>query len=140
MPAPFNNDPKDENVLAGDLLGAFSLTLVQLYVFDVPLRVKVDPMPRANALARLQASQGWVTSQFHMCVGVDEFAKNLLPLLDGTRNLKALYADMFEIARKGKLNMVGDSASLLDESALRKAIQKSVDDALVKFGRAALLV
>jgi len=140
LPKGLAGDPKNEDLLAGDLLGAFILTLVEMHAFDIPVRSELEIRPRISVLARHQAPQGWVTSAFHARVAFDEFTRYLLPLLDGSRDRNALYREMFDAAWRGRITVASNGIPILEENALRNAVKLSVDIALDKLVRAALLV
>lgn len=140
LPKAYAADPNDEDLLAADLLGAGTMNLVQMHAFAVPVQMEVAPRPRVGVLTRHQAPQGWVTSHFHARISLDEFTGYLLTLLDGTRDRKALYRDMLDVARQGKITMAANGVAVLEEGALRNAVQQSVDNALDKLVRMALLI
>jgi SAM-dependent methyltransferase len=64
---------------------------VDLHVYDFPCQEEVTGRPRASALARYQAAAGGnVTNACHIPVRLDEITRQLVILLDGTRNLEAI--------------------------------------------------
>ena len=140
LPKASANDPNDEDLLAADLLGAFSMKLITMHAFNTVLQTVVGARPCVSALARQQAPRGWVTSRFHHRVVLDEFTSFLMPLLDGTRDRKALYRGMFELAHTGRLTIAVNNVAIVDEAQLRIQVQKSVDDALNKLSPLGLLV
>jgi SAM-dependent methyltransferase len=61
-----------------------------IHVYDFPCEESVTERPCASRLARYQAKFGaQVTNLCHLPVQLDEAARRLLPLLDGTRRRKA---------------------------------------------------
>jgi hypothetical protein len=69
--------------------------MIHLHVYDFPCEESVTERPEASALVRYEASLGHqVTSACHTPVKLDEIARRLVCLLDGTRNLEALARDL----------------------------------------------
>jgi hypothetical protein len=59
---------------------------VDIHVHDFPCEESVTARPRASLLARYQAARGnLATNACHIPVSLDEIARRLLMLLDGTR-------------------------------------------------------
>jgi SAM-dependent methyltransferase len=78
-----------EEILFALATGGFA----ELHVYDFPCEETVTARPVASALARRQARDSHhVTSLCHTVVELDETGRNLLPLLDGTRDHAALAA------------------------------------------------
>ncbi|HSS71109.1 MAG TPA: class I SAM-dependent methyltransferase [Casimicrobiaceae bacterium] len=79
--------------LASDLLQCFSVGVVELHSGASPFVVEPGDQPRASAFARLHATRGArVTNLRHESVDLDEDARRLLDLLDGTRPHEVLAA------------------------------------------------
>ncbi|HTR59509.1 MAG TPA: class I SAM-dependent methyltransferase [Casimicrobiaceae bacterium] len=79
--------------LASDLLQCFSVGVVELHSMASPFVVEPGDQPRASAFARLHATRGArVTNLRHEAVDLDEDARRLLNLLDGTRSHEKLAA------------------------------------------------
>lgn len=68
---------------------------VELHVFDFPCQETVSSRPRATRVARYQALRGdEVTSVRHINVRLDEGARRLVGLLDGTRSHREIATAM----------------------------------------------
>ncbi|HXB71570.1 MAG TPA: class I SAM-dependent methyltransferase [Candidatus Acidoferrales bacterium] len=82
------------------MLGA----MVNLHVYDFPCEETVTSRPVASRLVRHEAARGaHVTSACHTPVKLDEVARHLVVLLDGTRNLEAVAQDLATIPGAGSL-------------------------------------
>jgi SAM-dependent methyltransferase len=78
-----------QDILYSMVTGGFA----DLHVYDFPCEETVTVRPVASALARWQARDSHhVTSLCHTVVELDETGRNLLPLLDGTRDHATLAA------------------------------------------------
>jgi methyltransferase-like protein len=98
--------------------------------------------PVASPLARLQATQGEkVTNLRHEVVVLDSFSRQILPLLDGTRDREALAAALAKLAKEGVLKVRDkqSGASLTSATALDDVLRRVVQAGLPSLARAALL-
>ena len=89
-------DPNDMAALASDLLRSYSAGVVELHSAASPFVIEIGDRPRTSAVVRLQALRGTgVTNLRHETVNLNEDARRLVPLLDGTRSHDALAALVF---------------------------------------------
>jgi SAM-dependent methyltransferase len=112
--------------LAAIVSDAFVSGIVTLHVHPAQLVAEAGPKPRASALARLEArTRDTLTSLVHTRVALpDANARQLLALLDGTRDRAALAAAMTVPALRND----------------RNAATRFVTHALPQFARLALLI
>ena len=81
-------------ILFGLMLGG----MVNLHVYDFPCEETVTARPVASRLVRHEATCGpQVTSACHTPVKLDEVARHLVCLMDGTRDLEAIARDLAAI-------------------------------------------
>jgi SAM-dependent methyltransferase len=81
-------------ILFGLMLGG----MVNLHVYDFPCEETVTAKPMASRLVRHEATHGpQVTSACHTPVKLDEVARHLVCLLDGTRDLEAIARDLAKV-------------------------------------------
>jgi SAM-dependent methyltransferase len=92
--------PTGSEILPDLLLRTCASGLVELYAMPSPFSVEVSERPRASALARIQAASGaTVTTLRHSVVEIqDRLARELIRLLDGTRDRAALLRDLQPLA------------------------------------------
>jgi len=136
-------DPaNDAKALGLFLLSAYASaanSLVELHVHPPRFAVNVAARPVASALARLQAVSGpYVTSLRHQSVGLDEFARRLLPLLDGTRDRNALEEAVTALVAAGDLAVERDGKPLEDAAGIEEAVTQGLDEQLPRLARCAL--
>lgn len=81
-------------ILYGLMLGG----MVNLHVYDFPCEETVTARPAASRLVRHEAVYGpQVTSACHTPVKLDEVARHLVCLMDGTRDLETIAQDLAAI-------------------------------------------
>jgi hypothetical protein len=133
-----HGDPLHADQLDEALNELFSLVVMQHIepLLEPPLQ---DPQPggrpRASRLALQQAKLGWshLATAMHRCLDLDDFARALVLLLDGTRDSNALKQAMLDWLR---LHLG------LDEQALRDArrnVENNVSRLLKLFARHGIL-
>jgi SAM-dependent methyltransferase len=103
LPTPAGGAAREANevsALQDVLLQAFWSGQVRLHCGPLPLTTVLSERPVANPLARLQArEQGLVTSLRHGLVMLeDDTARRFLQLVDGTRDIAALQADLAAVS------------------------------------------
>ena len=101
------------------LLRCFAANLVRLHVHPPALSTVAPGKPRVSPLARLEAEQGeMLTTTRHTKIRLDdEIAKQLITLLDGTRDRAALLAALAPVAAMS----AGELAAGLEASLERLA-------------------
>jgi SAM-dependent methyltransferase len=92
--------PAGSEILPDLLLRTCASGLVELHAMPSPFSVEVSERPRASALARIQAPSGTaITTLRHSDVEIqDRLARELIRLLDGTRDRAALLRDLQPLA------------------------------------------
>jgi SAM-dependent methyltransferase/methyltransferase-like protein len=76
----------ERDALASDMLQCFAAGVVELHTAPSPFVIEAGARPEASALVRLQASRGaQVTNLRHESVNLNDDARRMLAMLDGTR-------------------------------------------------------
>jgi hypothetical protein len=90
------SSPEDRAAICDALLRSYAANLVQLHAHPPALATTPGEMPEASPLARHQARAGdMVTNLRHVSVRIeDDLGRELVTLLDGTRDRAALAADL----------------------------------------------
>ena len=125
------------------ILQAYAVRVVELRVAAPRLAATISTRPRASPFARLQAERRTtVTNLRHEPVMLAELTRQLLLLLDGTRDLEALVADLVKLAQEGKIGVQEQEggAPVTDTAKLQRLVRQSVVDDLPKLAHAALLL
>ena len=111
--------PEDRAALCDALLRSYAANLVQLHAHRPALTTTPGELPEASPLARHQARAGdMVTNLRHVSVRIeDELGRELVTLLDGTRDRAALAADLERFLRaRGERLTAADLHVGLDRS------------------------
>ena len=144
-----NNQRQDARQLDEELVSLCRL-LLTLYGSDLlelrtcqPSFVTVaSERPVVSPLARLQAQQdSTLTTLRHTIIEVkDSLAKNLLMLLDGTRDRAALLRELTAAVESGRVTMEISGAQSNDRQAAFKISFEELEQKLSELARLALLV
>jgi methyltransferase-like protein/ubiquinone/menaquinone biosynthesis C-methylase UbiE len=117
----------EEQELKDLLLKGYLSKMVNLNYFPASFSIEVSEKPIASSLARAQLedkSINAVTNFLHDPIELDQLECFLLPLLDGTRDVKSLRSSLNEF---------------LKTNASEKFNSRTIEDALNRFARTGLL-
>ena len=136
-------DSAEERFLGSEILTCMAAGVVEWRLTPVPFTTEVGDKPETTPLARLEASRGYrVTSQRGDTVSLDELHRQLLRLLDGTRDRKALAEDLLAMFQRGELILHregDDKTPVRDEAGMRALLGPALDKALDNLAKKALL-
>jgi methyltransferase-like protein len=116
---PTGSSAEDRAALCDALLRSYAANLVQLHAHPPALTTKPGELPEASPLARHQARAGdMVTNLRHVSVRIeDDLGRELVTLLDGTRDRVALATDLARFLRaRGEPLAEADLHAGLDRS------------------------
>lgn len=103
--------------------------------------IKAGDKPVASPVARADAEAGaaYTTNARHESVALDAGAQVLLPLMDGTRDTKALEAALLEAAQQGTLSFARDGAPVTEIKALKTLVSEHLPNSISGITGAGLL-
>lgn len=145
----FGESPRDPEVVEAErqalgqfLIRAYALDFVELHVHQPGFVTLVSEQPTASALARLQAQTDSVVATLrHAGLKLEgSLGRNLIQLLDGSRDRKALIEDLVELVRTGKAKLDHDGRSITDAEEAGRIIGAELEQNLESLARSALLV
>jgi hypothetical protein len=116
---PSGSSAEDRAALCDALLRSYAANLVQLHAHPPALTTTPGELPEASPLARHQARAGdMVTNLRHVSVRIkDDLGRELVTLLDGTRDRAALATDLARFLRaRGEPLAEADLHAGLDRS------------------------
>ena len=132
-----------ERFLGGEVLTCMASGVAEWRLSPVPYTVEPGARPATTALARLEAEQGYrVTSLRGESVTLDEFHRQVLRLLDGTRARDALAEALLAMCRRGELILHregAEKAPVRDEAEMRELLNPALGKALDNLAKKALL-
>jgi methyltransferase-like protein len=133
---------EEVETLSEILLRIYGTGVLELYTRAADYVVEVSERPAASPLARFQVERGPAVSNLrHVEVEVeDEIGRELLKLLDGTRNRDALLEDLAAAVISQKLLLTKDSKPEEDADEIRSVLSKDLEANLQKLAKLALLV
>ncbi len=89
---PADDGEADRRILRDLLFGGYHAGALEFYLDPLPITSTAGEYPQVSPLVRFQAQKrDWVTSARHKTVKLDdELWRGIIPLLDGTKNRRAL--------------------------------------------------
>jgi methyltransferase-like protein len=131
----------DMQTLGVELLHIAGVGLLELRMRAAQFTDKVGARPVAWPVAREGARHGvHVTNLRHETVTLDEFNRQLVMRLDGTRDLAALVEELAALVASNALAIEQGGVEVRDAATVRTVIAKAVAENLPSLARAALLV
>ncbi len=119
--------------LATDLFQSYSAGLIELRIRPIKVGVAGAVKPVASPVARAQAGRvGLVTNLRHESLQMDPFNRQLMLLLDGTRDRDALVAGLGKALREGTLEVKHNGQPLTDPESVTKVLYDAVNENLPK--------
>jgi methyltransferase-like protein len=132
----------DRSTLGSALLESYTspYALVDLHAQAPRLAPQVSDCPVASPLARMQAqASANVTNLRHETVCLGDLERQVLCLLDGSRDCGALIRDMQDAMQQGLFVVHHDGAAIQDRERAKGLLKDMVEQTLPQFARSALL-
>jgi methyltransferase-like protein/2-polyprenyl-3-methyl-5-hydroxy-6-metoxy-1,4-benzoquinol methylase len=118
-----------------------SSDVLEFYAMPLdPVQRSERPIARPSARARLTAGHPTVANSRHEQVNPADLERNLIPLLDGTRDRSALAEELTTRVLQGQMTVQRDGKQLTDPEAIRQAIAIALDQSLQTLEQISLLV
>jgi methyltransferase-like protein len=136
-----DSDPATQAaMIAAALKQSYQLGVVSLRVRPPNVVNRVSERPAISRLAHAQLRQGGpVASQLHMSMKIaDATGKHFMSLLDGTRDLETLTAEMIAFTKLNESNL--EEAKPDEESSLGASVKERIKNNLVSLMRAGMFV
>ena len=143
QPAAAASSGEDDTLELGKtLLKSYAAGLVELHSYLPTYCSAIEERPVASPLARWQAGHGnFVTTLYHNTMYLeDALAKQLLGLLDGTRDRAQLVEELAPVAGTQGWGKLPTGQPITDPRQLRIFIAAELESNLLKLARAGLLV
>jgi methyltransferase-like protein/2-polyprenyl-3-methyl-5-hydroxy-6-metoxy-1,4-benzoquinol methylase len=123
------------------LFRSYAAGLVNLHMYSPKYHREVSPRPRATELARWQSREAnFVTSLFHSAMLVEDgLVKELLRLLDGTRDRDALLLELEKSLDARRTASGAAGKPVREDVEAYKLLQQGLDQNLTKLARMGLL-
>lgn len=127
--------------LLSELFSLYSYRAVYAHLQPCNPGSEAPEYPRASALARLQAVEGWssVAAIHHQALSLDGFSSRLLQALDGSRTVPELVEHLCAEVAAGRLTIPGGKQSQATGKGLEKEISDNVKHLLAVFARHGVL-
>src|SRR5262249_7801438 len=120
---------RDAQILGTRLLNAFLANFIEMYVRPHRFPLEASDRPVGSPMARWQASSGSkVTNLRHENVEINDMAKHLLPLLDGSRDRGELLQNLKQLVAANVLRIQQDSQTVQDPGRIEGLLRSSLDE------------
>ncbi len=115
---------------------------VDLHTWQPDCTPRVSERPRVSRMAAHQAAHGdWVVTQSHTIVrNLGAGRRQLIQLLDGTRDRALLVASLAALVKDGALTEWDGAPGVIDRDRLVELIERDLDGILSAMARSALLI
>lgn len=131
----------DVQILAAQVFEGCLNNFVVLRTREAPFVTSISDRPMVSPLARYQTLAGEpVTNQLHESGNVDPFVRQILQLLDGRNDRRAIVDHLTKLVMKGKLGASDLGTTPPEGEALRQHLASALENYLGQFARLALLV
>jgi methyltransferase-like protein len=128
--------------LSEALLQAHLADYVEFHAYQAPFVTSVSEQPMASALARLQLQRGIAISTLrHQSIKVEgALSRNLILLLDGTRDRSALLCDLGGLVKSGEATFSVDGTPIYDPDLALAELSQGLEKNLADLARLGVLV
>lgn len=128
--------------LGKTLLKSYAAGLVELHSYAPPYANIISERPQVSPLARWQARHGaFVTTLYHNALYLeDPMSRQLLPLLDGTRDRTALVEELAAVAGTQGWGNTPHLSKAADPRQLKVFLAAELEANLLKLARTGLLI
>jgi methyltransferase-like protein/ubiquinone/menaquinone biosynthesis C-methylase UbiE len=132
----------DRRDLADFLFRCYAIGFVDLHSYPSTFVTEVSERPMASALVRWQIRQGPSVSSFrHLSLKIgDPLGREVLTLLDGTRDRAALLKELGEIVKTGSMPIYYEGKSTVELEKALELLPGQLDTSLASLARLGLLV
>jgi methyltransferase-like protein len=130
---------KRRRALMGSLLRGYSSMAIEFFTWQADFVTEVSEKPRVSELTAFLVSQGRpAVNKRHEPIELAPFVKQVVRILDGTRDRVALLQRLGELVAEGTLTIQNQSERGPETS--QSIIEQSLDQALTGLARTAFLV
>jgi trans-aconitate methyltransferase len=118
--------------LRADVLRLERLGHVELRLRHVRMAGEVGPVPRVSRLNRVQAEHSvFISNPHHRLLELDEVGRQLVLLLDGSRDRDALLRDLASQLRERAFELSDESGASLEGEPYERALRQTLEDRLL---------
>jgi methyltransferase-like protein len=115
--------------------------VVEFHTWQGDFVTEVSKRPAVSELAVYQArGGGHVVNQRHEVVPLDPVARQLVAVMNGSRNRGTLIRHLIERVSDGALTVHQDGNPVTDSAQIEGSLRAVMDQVLPKLARAALLI
>ena len=133
-------EQQSTNVLCQDLLQCYTANMVEFNTWQADFVTEISTTPSVSELAAYQANNGPMVVNQHELIKLDPVSKELVKILDGTRNHDELLEYLIQCAEKGALVLEENGRKITETKKIKDALEAALEKALPTLASSALLV
>ena len=127
--------------LLKDLLHCYTVKAAEFHTWQADFAVIVSEKPRVSELAVYQLNNNQaVVNQRHETVNLDIMGRELVRILDGTRDRALILKHLRKSVENGSLVLHQNGKPLIEENHIDQSLNQALEQTLQKLAKAALLV
>jgi len=132
---------EDEKTLADALTKAYRAGFVELYVSPFCVTNRAGQCPAVSKLVRFELSRGeTATNQLHTSIRFpDPVSRQLIVLLDGTRDENALVQELIGFVESGRSKIYEDGVLVQDRDQIAQVLERRVCEGLKSLAQEGML-
>lgn len=132
---------KDWNTVQGDLLHCYTLNIIEFHTWQAAWESKVSERPKVSRLSAYQSRKGLpIANQRHEHIVLNKIGNELIRVLDGSRDQKALRQHLKKSIEKGVLVLKQDDKSLNSPNEMEHILDQAMQQTLKRLKEAALIM
>jgi hypothetical protein len=125
---------EERSALARDLVELEALGHLDLRVRELPVAPRPTERPAVTSLTRFEAERhGWVSTPMHAMLRLDPLERELVRVLDGSRDVVALTEATLAAVREGRVAFRTEEGAVEDEAALRSLVPGVLGQKMLRF-------
>jgi methyltransferase-like protein/SAM-dependent methyltransferase len=132
---------EERETLGEDLLYCFAGNAIEFHTWQADFVTAVSERPMVSPLAAYQARHGLpIVNQRHEVINFDPISKELLKVMDGHKNHKAILDHLVKRAADGTFVLEENDKQISGKNHLRDALKTSMEEIVRNLAKSALLL
>ncbi len=127
--------------LLGDMLKCYTIDAVEFHTWQADFITEISEQPKINKFAAYLASQNQpVVNQRHEIVNLDPVAKQMIRILDGTKDRTTILKFLCKLVEDGTLVVRQNNNILKNIKQIEDTLKETIEIVLTKLAKTAMLI